>query len=346
MHFPVRKHNLWSLAMFDDGDGGGGGGGDAADAAAEGVGGGTGVGGTATASEAAGGAIGGDIGAGSASTAAAAADPSLGFGVPGIDPSVGAVDPGMSAADIGFSASDIGAVGGIGGPSQGFADAPGVGQEQPGIVDRTRAVLERTSPISNPNIANIGRSIMGFVNPMSPVVTALGLGYQAITGREAISQTAAEAVADQEATAAEAGAGDTATSPFGLGNPIQGRAGLPATAGQPATGGLPATPAFQRPARLDIPPELLPYLNPGMNDLQLRSAISTGALYNANPAYRSQGVQDFYNNLVARSLIDDSGNFRDMNEILPVEQQYALQSRGAQGYQPNAQSFLQSLGAI
>lgn len=332
------------------GDGGDGGGDDddaAADAAAEGVGGGTGVGGTATASEAAGGAIGGDIGTSigdvSAAEAVASVDPSMGFGVPGVDPGVGAVDPGMSAGDLGFGPEDVGAVtGGTG---------LGVTEQSPEVQALAQSFQSPAPALGQPGVTQtFGPQPDIFSNVVDKGMQQL-LAFNVAKGLGSISsaiglsdndQSAADAVAAQEATAADAGAGDIA--PYNLlgGQQAPLGGGLAPTS---TTGGLPATPTYLPPPRVDIPPELLPFLSSGMSDVQLRAAIATGALGNANPVYRSQNVQDFYNNLLQQTLINKQGGFQqDLGDVLPIEMQYLLQSRGVSNFQPTGESLLGALG--
>lgn len=101
-----------------------------------------------------------------------------------------------------------------------------------------------------------------------------------------------------------------------------------------------AVAAYNRPAEATAPVSLG---LAGMSPLQQRAAIATGAVASNNPAFRDTTARDYYRNLLQRSFVNDDGSLRDINELLPVEQQY-LSALGLS--QPSTtQALLQAIAA-
>ena len=101
-----------------------------------------------------------------------------------------------------------------------------------------------------------------------------------------------------------------------------------------------AVAAYNRPAEATAPVSLG---LAGMSPLQQRSAIATGAVASNNPAFRDTSARDYYRNLLQRSFVNDDGSLRDINELLPVEQQY-LSAIGL-GAPSTTQALLQSIAS-
>lgn len=83
---------------------------------------------------------------------------------------------------------------------------------------------------------------------------------------------------------------------------------------------------YVRPPELDIPNFL--GLSGQMSPLQLRSALASRALSGDAGIYRSPEAQSYYNNLLQRTLISDTGELFGLDVLLPIELQYLAQIRG------------------
>ena len=350
MHFPLRRHDLWSVACFgDDGGDGDGGAGDSstsgeddansadsgvgsmgdgsgagADSSGVGDGGGGMDGGTTSgqgSSTASGGAEGTDGGGGGATTGSTdAMDTPGGFGPGGF----GDMSPDEQAASEAQSAaqaqSEEDAFGGMHTNEQAMAG------NADGSSDTVRGLLD----------------FYGRNNSYSQVAQALGNAADAL-GIGGISESADSAVAGQEASAADAGAGDAGLwdDPSYIGYPQNDGTG---TGTGDGTGAGDTSPTgWQRAGSVPVPDNLKDYLSPGMTDLQARTAIATGALYNSNPVYRTQEAKDYYNALLRNALINETGGFNDIGVLNPVERQYLEQSVGVGGYD-DSESLLNATG--
>lgn len=65
----------------------------------------------------------------------------------------------------------------------------------------------------------------------------------------------------------------------------------------------------------------------GMSPLQQRTSIATRALGGDSPLYRSQDASDYYDNLLLRAMITDSGGTGSLDDVSDIEKQYLTQSR-------------------
>lgn len=121
---------------------------------------------------------------------------------------------------------------------------------------------------------------------------------------------------------------------------------------QPGGGGeqpppaAPPGPTISRPDLARLPGRLQELLGGGLDELQQRAAIATGALFNSQPLYRAPEAEDYYGNLLARALINPGGEFGPMSRLLPVENQYLQQIRGLAGYGDDPGELLRGIGAI
>ena len=97
--------------------------------------------------------------------------------------------------------------------------------------------------------------------------------------------------------------------------------------------------SFSRPSPVTLPGGL--GLSGSMNNLQQRAAIATGGTQGSG-IYRSQEAQDYYKNLLQRSLIGDNGELGEFGQVLPIEDQYLRSILGA-SYQPNTSSLLAAI---
>lgn len=82
-----------------------------------------------------------------------------------------------------------------------------------------------------------------------------------------------------------------------------------------------------------IRPEVVPApqflgLTSAMSPLQMRSAIASRAIAGQGGEYTSPEAASFYDNLLQRSLIGDTGDLFGLDTLLPIDLQYLAQIRG------------------
>ena len=134
-----------------------------------------------------------------------------------------------------------------------------------------------------------------------------------------------------------AGAGQT----FGLFGGGQEQRAAP----QPQAPRVPTGPAtladvsqFDRPLPTDAPAFLQLGGGEGLSNLQQRSAIATGGVSSEDPRFRDPATKEFYQNLVFRSLVGESG--AATGAPLPIEKQYLRDVFGVTPLASTTESFL------
>ncbi|MGI9501953.1 MAG: hypothetical protein ACR2RE_02705 [Geminicoccaceae bacterium] len=98
--------------------------------------------------------------------------------------------------------------------------------------------------------------------------------------------------------------------------------------------------AYTRPATIPTPQFL--GLSSSMSPLQQRSAIASRAVAGQAGEYFSPEAQAFYDNLLQRALIDDTGGLMGLDTLLPIDLQYLAQIRGIEN-PADTQSLLSAL---
>ncbi len=84
---------------------------------------------------------------------------------------------------------------------------------------------------------------------------------------------------------------------------------------------------YNQPEAIDEPGTM--GFSPYMTELQRRSAIATGGVAGTDSTFRDETAQEYYINLLLRSIIDDQGAVSgDFTDILPIELQYMRQVLG------------------
>lgn len=86
--------------------------------------------------------------------------------------------------------------------------------------------------------------------------------------------------------------------------------------------------SFVRPAAEPAPQFL--GLSSAMTPLQMRTAVATRALASQGGEYTSPEAATFYDNLLQRALIGDTGELFGLETLLPIDLQYLAQIRGIQ----------------
>lgn len=83
---------------------------------------------------------------------------------------------------------------------------------------------------------------------------------------------------------------------------------------------------YSRPGMAALPNVL--NFDPAMTELQRRAAIATYATHSGEGPYKTVDASNYYDNLLRRALISDTGALNPVDSLLPVERQYLSQFRG------------------
>lgn len=83
-------------------------------------------------------------------------------------------------------------------------------------------------------------------------------------------------------------------------------------------------------------------LSSAMSPLQMRSAVASRAVAGGQGEYTSPEAATFYDNLLRRALISDTGDLYGLDTLLPIDLQYLAQIRGIQS-PADTQSLLAAL---